>query len=95
MWEIVNELTYNKKRGRAKPSEVIDEDGVVITNPQAIAERFNKYFINVGKSMANLIVPDNSNNSNSSSYAFSSNNASNSIFLFPCSLREMFNIIKL
>ena len=95
MWEIVNELTYNKKRSRAKPSKVINEDGVVIANPQAIAEEFNKYFINVGKSMADLLVPGSSNDSNSNSYDFSPNNASNSIFLFPCSLQEIFNTIKL
>ena len=95
VWEIVNELTYNKKRGKVESTKVINEDGVVITNPQAIAEEFNKYFTNLGKSMADLIVPDSSNNSNSNSYAFLSNRASDSIFLFPCSPQEVFNTIKL
>ena len=95
MWEIVNELTYNKKRGKVESTKVINEDGVVITNPQAIAEEFNKYFTNLGKSMADLIVPVSSNNSNSYSYAFPSKRASNFIFLFPCSPQEVFNTIKL
>ena len=45
VWEIVNELTDNKKRGKVESTKVINEDGVVITNPQAIAEEFNKYFL--------------------------------------------------
>ena len=45
--------------------------------------------------MSDLIVPDSSNNSNSNSYAFLSNRASDSIFLFPCSSQEVFNTIKL
>ena len=45
--------------------------------------------------MADLIAPDSSNNSDSNSYAFSSNRASDSIFLFPCSPQEVFNTIKL
>ena len=45
--------------------------------------------------MEDLIVPDSSNNSISNSYAFPSNRASYSIFLFPCSPQEVFNTIKL
>ena len=33
VWEIVNELTYNKKPGKVEPTKVINKDGVVITNP--------------------------------------------------------------
>ena len=45
--------------------------------------------------MADLIVPDSSNNCNSNSYAFLSNRASDYIFSFPCSPQKVFNTIKL
>ena len=67
MWEIVNELPYNKKRSRTLPSKLINRDGTVITNYQTIADEFNKYFVNVGKSMADSIVPGSSNKSYSNS----------------------------
>ena len=88
MWEIVNEIPYNKKRSRTLPSKLINRNGTVITNHQTIADEFNKYFVNVGKSMADLIAPGSSNKSNSNSCVWSSNKASNSIFLSPCSPKK-------
>ena len=93
MWEIVNELTYNKKRSLTLPFKLINRDGTVITNHQTIADEFNKYFVNVGKLMADLIAPGNLNKSYSNSCVWSSNKASNSIFLSPCSLQEVYNEI--
>ena len=61
MWKIVNQLTYNKIRSRAVPSKLVNEDGTVITNHYTIADEFNKYFVNVEKSMADLIATGNSN----------------------------------
>ena len=93
MWEIVNELTYNKKRSRTVPSKLINKDDTVNPNHQTIAEEFRKYFVNVGKSMADLIAPGSSNKSYSNSYVWSSNKASKSIFLSPCSPQEVYNEI--
>ena len=90
MWEIVNELTYNKKRCRTVPSKLISKDCTVITNYQTIADEFNKHFVNAGKSMPDLIAPGSLNKSYSNSGVWSSDKASNSIFLYPCSLQEVF-----
>ena len=65
----------------------------VITNHQTIADEFNKYFVNVGKSMADLIASGSSNKSYSISCFWSSNKASNSIFLFPCTPQKVYNEI--
>ena len=88
MWEIVNELTDNKKRSRTLPSKLINRDGTVITNHQTIADEFNKYFINVRKSMADSIAPRSLTKSYSNSCVWSSNKASNSIFLYPHVVRK-------
>ena len=93
MWEVVNELTYIKKRNRTLPSKLINKDDTVITNHQTIADEFNKYFANVGKSIADLITPGSSIKSYSNSYVWSSNKAKNSIFLSPCSPPEVYNEI--
>ena len=71
MWEIVNELTYNKKRSRTVPSKLINKDGTVITNHQTIADEFNTYSVNVKKSVVDLIAPGSSNKSCSNSYVWS------------------------
>ena len=65
----------------------------VITNHQTIADEFNKYFVNVWKSMADLIAPGSSNKLYLNSCVWSSNKASNSIFLFPCSPQDAYNEI--
>ena len=48
MWEIVNELTYNKKHSRMLPSTLFNKVGTVITSHRTIADEFNKYFVKVG-----------------------------------------------
>ena len=88
MWEIVHELTFNKKRSRIVPSKLINKDVIVSTNHQTIADKFNKYFVNMGKLMADLIAPGSSNKSYSNSCVWSSNKASNSMFLSPCSSQK-------
>ena len=93
MWEIVNKLTYNKKRCRTVPSKLINKNGSAITNHQTIADEFNKYFVNAGKSMTDLIAPGSSNKFYSNSCVWSSNKANNSIFLCPCSPQEVYNKI--
>ena len=52
IWEIVNELTYTKKRSWTVPSKLINKDGIVIINHQTIAHKCNKYFVNVKKAVA-------------------------------------------
>ena len=90
-WETVNELIYNKKRSSSPPFKLMNSNGVIISNPLAIAEEFNECFTNVGKTMATLLPTVGSNNSKN--IVFSKNKASNSIFLSPCSPQEVYHLI--
>ena len=90
-WETINELIYDKKRSSSPPSKLMNSDNEVISNPLAIAEEFNDFFTNVGKSMATLLPAVGSNNSKN--IVFSKNKASNSIFLSPCNPQEVYHVI--
>ena len=76
--KIINELAFDKKKTSIPPTKLITMLGDTITNQQSIAEEFNKYFVNIGKSMADSIVSDKSNdeinykvNTTSNSFFFS------------------------
>ena len=69
----------------------MNSNGEIISNPLAIAEEFNEFFTNVGKTMATLLPTVGSNNSKN--IVFSKNKASNSIFLSPCSPQEVYHLI--
>ena len=55
VWNIVNELVCNRKQKDSGPTKILTDTGCTITDPQAIAEEFNKFFVNVGKKMATKI----------------------------------------
>ena len=84
-------LIYNKKRSSSPPSKLMNSNGEVISNPLAIAAEFNKFFTNVGKTMATLLPSVESNNSKN--FVFSKNKASNYIFLSSCSPQEVYHVI--
>ena len=77
-WETVNESIYNKKRSSSPPSKLMNPNGEVILNLLAIAEEFNEFFTNVGKTMATLLPTVGSNNSKN--IVFSKNKASKFYF---------------
>ena len=92
VWNIVNELVYNRKQKNSGPTKILTDTGCTITDPQAIAEEFNKFFVSVGKRMAAKISahdkpPDTQSNLNKIK------KISNSIFLSPCTPQEVFNLI--
>ena len=87
VWNVVNELTYNKKRCNVGPSQATTAAGDTVSDPQKIAEEFNNFFVNISKSMAYSISRDNSIISRTSSKR-------SNTFLFPSSPKEVFNVIK-
>ena len=93
VWNIVNELVYNRKQKNSGPTKILTDTGCTITDPQAIAEEFNKFFVSVGKRMAAKISvhnkpPDSQSNLNKIK------KISNSVFLFPCTFsQKVFNLI--
>ena len=85
VWNIVNELVYNRKQKNSGPTKILTDTGCTITDPQAIAEEFNKFFVSVGKRMAAKISahdkpPDTQSNLKKIK------KISNSIFLSPCTI---------
>ena len=75
-WEVINELAFDKKKTSMPPTKLITTLGDTITDQQSIAEEFNKYFVNIGKSMTDSIVSDKPNNK----FNYKVNTTSNSIF---------------
>ena len=55
MWKVLNELVGLNKSERVLPSKLI-VDGNETNDSQAIAETFNNYFANIGKTMGLSIV---------------------------------------
>ena len=69
VWNIVNELVCKRKQKNSGPNKILTDTGCTITDPQAIAEEFNKFFVSVGKRMAEKIsthdkTPDSQSNLN-------------------------------
>ena len=92
VWNIVNESVYNRKPKNSGPTKIPTDTGCTITDPQAIAEEFNKYFVSVGKRMAAKISAHDKL-SNSQSNLNENKKISNFMFLFPCTPQEVFDII--
>ena len=90
VWQVVNELAFTKTRTRLLPSKLVTSNGHTVTDEETIAEEFNSYFVNIGKSMADAISPGSACYFNFSA----TNKNSNSLFLTPSCPREIFNVVK-
>ena len=62
VWKTINEI-LNKvpKRNNLRIHQILDNKGVIHTDPPAISNTFNNYFAEVGPSMAKDIPPAKSN----------------------------------
>lgn len=60
MWKHINETIYNRKSETMNINVIHDSDGLVATNTKQIANIFNDYFCNVGKSLHDNLNPSNS-----------------------------------
>jgi hypothetical protein len=74
MWHIINTLSNNKALVSCVPPKLRTDNGVVIRDPVAICELFNKFFANVGAILANKIKV---NYQNSERYTLSHQNQNN------------------
>ena len=90
VWQIVNELALTKNRTKLLPSKLVTSYRHTVTDEKTIAEEFNCYFVNIGKSMADAISPGSACKLNFSA----TNKNSNSLFLTPSCPQEVFNVIK-
>ena len=91
-WDVINELTNIKRRSNVQPSKLTLNNDNTVSEPQIIAEEFNRFFVNIGKEMAASIQPNDSNSAECS--VGEKKKISNSIFLLPSCQQEVFNLIK-
>ena len=89
-WEVINELAFDKKKTSIPPTKLITTLGDTITDQQSVAEKLNKYFANIGKSMADSRVSDKPSNKINCKV----NTTNNSFFLSPYSSQKIFDLIK-
>ena len=90
VWQVINELAFTKNRTRLLLSKLVTSIGHTVTDEETIAEEFNSYFVDIGKSMAEAISPGSACNFNFSA----TNKNSNSLSLTPSCSQEVFNVIK-
>ena len=92
IWKIVNELASIKTKARVDPTELITDNGKILTNSDEIAESLNEHFVNIGPKMAESIS---SADLDGISYtkSFTSTKINNSFFLAPSTTNEIINII--
>ena len=67
-----------------------NDNNDTVTHPQNIAEEFNRYFVNVGKRMSDLIPPADPNVEHNTKKNYS---PSNSLFLDPATASEVETLI--
>ena len=58
-WKLLNEV-INKRRSRAPFPSSFESEGKTITDPEEIADKFCKYFTNIGPNLAGAIRDVNS-----------------------------------
>jgi hypothetical protein len=87
-WEIINQAINRKKKKRVK-TEFISINNIKSSDPAEIAEYFNKYFTNIGRTLDKKIL-----RTNTDPMKYIQNGTNNSIYLNPCSAEEILKIIK-
>ena len=55
LWKTINGITHYKKRSNNSISNLVNEIGENIVDPNAMADMFNTYFYEIGKNMASDI----------------------------------------
>lgn len=86
LWAIIKDV-INKKRSSTVPKEFkISND--IVTDKNIIATKFNRFFVNIGKQLADTIVP-----SEHDPLSYLANDIQESIFLNPVDEAEITKII--
>ena len=85
-WKVINEAL--KTKTNTDPPKQILKDGLQIDDPQAMAEAFNDFFVNLGPNLASKI-PD----SQTEFHSFLENRNSQSLFFAPAVEEEIKDIV--
>lgn len=86
IWNTINE-SINKCRKSTGPTEIKNDNNILINDKKAIAENFNNFFANIGNKVTH-------NLGNKNSYNSKIKRNKSSIFLQPVSVNEICNTIK-
>ena len=90
VWKVINVLVYRNKRNRLGPSYLTTAAGDTVTYTQEIAETFNEFFVNIGKSITDSF----SQGSTSTTKVNALTQTCNSFYFLPCTAQEVSNLIK-
>ena len=88
IWKVLNEI-INKKNNKSVQSSIFKVDGLEISDPTDIANRFCNYFTNIGPNLAKKV-----SSCSTSFKAFLTGSFSDSIFLNPVDESEIIRIAK-
>ena len=88
-WKVINTLFNQNNNKKFLKSIVLDKN--LITDPLEIANRFNKYFINVGQSIVASMVEE--RNDGDLTYDFKEIQCNHSMFLYKTNTSEVGQII--
>ena len=88
-WKILNDITRRgKKYNQNKISSEFKIDNTLICDKKQISEEFNKFFVNIGPSLAQKIPTCNAHYSD-----FLSNKVTNSLYLNPICNEEIISLV--
>ena len=90
-WELINEIR-GKKRQKIKPQFIIDSQ--IIKDRRAIANAFNNFFTSIAENMNKSSAEKNHLISSTDVTSFMSRPNERSMFMRPCDLEEISNIIR-
>ena len=88
-WKIINNFINKRKSNVNEKPEFKDDNGIII-NEEEIAQKFNEYFVNIGKH-----ISANTKNCNVLVSSFLRGSHMNSLFLKPITEKEIIEIVQL
>lgn len=86
-WKILNQI-INRNKTTMKKKVIFKHNGVDINNEQDIANKFNNYFVNIGKELTNTMQP-----TDVSHTKYLRGTYNNTLYLYPATSEEVYNIL--
>jgi hypothetical protein len=88
-WDLIKEVIHKKEYNNREYNYTLELNNIETSDPLSIGEAFNKYFVNVGPSLAESIPP-----SNIDPVSFITHNSRSTMYLKPTNETEVHNIIR-
>ena len=88
-WQLINNIISKNTNHNQMPKSIEAETGSTITEPKEIADLFNKYFVNIGPTLAKTINP-----TGKDPLSYMSERSQMSMFLKPVNNNELLDAFK-